>query len=105
MMVPIQPEGAVHLDLLKKKKNNKKKDEKTHGIQAGTVLVFSPAPDDEVQEVEVYKKVSSTKILRTEAAGFQVTAAGPPEEVDGYTMLPIEPSGAVVLDHFTVVQK
>eukprot|EP00930_Biecheleria_cincta_P041042 TRINITY_DN28116_c0_g1_i1.p1 TRINITY_DN28116_c0_g1~~TRINITY_DN28116_c0_g1_i1.p1 ORF type:complete len:779 (-),score=139.50 TRINITY_DN28116_c0_g1_i1:56-2308(-) len=50
-----------------------------------------------VQELPLFKSTVSEDVTRYLREGTEVVAAGPPEEVDGYMMLPIKPTGAVEL--------
>merc|ERR1739845_115968 len=45
--------------------------------------------------VTIFASTKSSKSIGKLRAGEQVHPAGPPETVDGYTMLPIKPDGAV----------
>lgn len=58
------------------------------GIRSGTLLVAR------VPEV-IFASSASWQEIGELAAGQQVVAAGPPEVVDNYTMVPIKPRGAV----------
>jgi len=68
---------------------------KNSGIQNGSVLVAR------VNEV-IFASSSSWQEIGTLAAGQQVIAAGPPEVVDAYTMVPVKPRGAVDLKTLVV---
>lgn len=62
-------------------------------VPAGTYLVASMA-------APVYESPESWRVIGKIPAGVGVISAGPPEVVEGYTMIPIAPSGAVELTLF-----
>jgi Tfp pilus assembly protein PilV len=66
-------------------------------IRNGTVLTVKTA------EV-IFASATSWQAIGELAAGQQVTAAGPPEMADDYTMVPIKPKGAVDLKVLQVMR-
>lgn len=80
LMVPLKPKGAVQYGV--------------HGfamlgvIMDGATLVAN-------QDAAIFNSIQSWKKIGDVPAAGLVIASGPPEEVDGYIMVPVKPSGAV----------
>eukprot|EP00747_Dinoflagellata_sp_TGD_P123569 gnl/TRDRNA2_/TRDRNA2_173839_c3_seq17.p1 gnl/TRDRNA2_/TRDRNA2_173839_c3~~gnl/TRDRNA2_/TRDRNA2_173839_c3_seq17.p1 ORF type:complete len:1391 (+),score=408.67 gnl/TRDRNA2_/TRDRNA2_173839_c3_seq17:98-4270(+) len=109
-MVPIQPKGAVELRLFDVAAKGVDADlafaeeqavveepaqETSSGLQVGDVLIAK-------WEAPVFASTQSGESLRTLQAGDSVQVGGAVEDVDGYSMVPIQPEGAVELCLFTV---
>merc|ERR1740121_2066569 len=68
-------------------------------------------PDSEITEgtalratrpASIYKGIGSWEVLKLVGVGGHVVAAGPPERVRGFSMVPISPKGVVDKGLFTV---
>merc|ERR1712216_546646 len=92
VMVPIKPEGAVELRLFQ-----------VEGFAPGTELrCFRAAEGEDDEGLPVFESVTSDVLIDTKRLKDVVVVSGPPHESDGYMMVPIEPTGAVEFNLFTI---
>lgn len=65
----------------------------------GIKIIEPGAPFIAKMRTPVYKAADSWDMMKWLNPGDQVVASGPPVDAEGYKMLPLEPSGAVELEH------
>merc|ERR1719428_2516964 len=92
VMVPIKPEGAVELKLFE-----------VEEVENGTVLMCERLGEGEDDKgVHVFEAVDSHSVLDFKQLDDLVVVNGPAQDIDGFVMVPIKPSGAVELHLFQI---